>query len=325
MKEFLVTVIIPIYKVENVLRRCIESVLNQKYNNIEVILVDDGSPDGCGAICDEYVQRDERIRVIHKDNGGLSDARNAAIDIMRGDYVTFIDSDDYVNNYYISHLIEAIQIDDCDMACSWFETVYEGERPKTHLVTALVNYKLNDKYGYLGKMLYQQVAESSAWGKLYKKKIFQELRYPKGHLYEDIAIIHKIVEQCERICIIGNVDYYYWQRKTSIMYQPFSEQQMDAIYYLNDLGEYINKKYPGLYKAFCCRHLSMSSNIICRIEDEKRYKFQVNFLWNGIKENRMVVLLDLDGRKKARLAAGVSFLGYKFFRFVYRQTQKRGK
>lgn len=325
MKEILVTVIIPIYKVENVLKRCIDSVLGQIYQNMEVILVNDGSPDDCGVICDEYASKDSRIRVIHKDNGGLSDARNAAIDIMRGEYVTFVDSDDYINNYYISHLVEAIQKDDSDMACSWFESVFEGEKPKSRPVAAIIDYSLNDRYGYLNKMLYQQVAESSAWGKLYKKDIFQNVRYPKGRLYEDIAVIHKVIEQCEKICVIGNVDYYYWQRKNSIMYQPFSEWQMDAVYFLNDLGSYINDNYPGLHKAFCCRHLSMSSNIICRIDDQDRYKSQVDFLWDGIKKDRMFVLMDREGRRKARIAACISFFGYKFYRFVYKKTQRRGK
>ena len=128
MKELeqpLISIIVPVYKVEKYLKRCVDSILTQTYQNMEVILVDDGSPDNCGAICDRYKETDNRVVVIHKKNGGLSDARNAAIPLAKGEYISFIDSDDWVSSYYVEHLYEAVAKCDADIGISWFENVFE--------------------------------------------------------------------------------------------------------------------------------------------------------------------------------------------------------
>ena len=119
----LITVIVPAYKVESFLPICVESIINQTYKNLEIILVDDGSPDRCGTICNEYALKDNRIRVLHKENGGLSSARNAGMKVMKGKFVTFIDSDDYVSPFYVEHLFNALRIDNADLAVSWFVEV----------------------------------------------------------------------------------------------------------------------------------------------------------------------------------------------------------
>ena len=121
LEQPLISIIVPVYKVEKYLKRCVDSILTQTYQNMEVILVDDGSPDNCGAICDRYKETDNRVVVIHKKNGGLSDARNAAIPLAKGEYISFIDSDDWVSSYYVEHLYEAVAKCDADIGISWFE------------------------------------------------------------------------------------------------------------------------------------------------------------------------------------------------------------
>lgn len=165
----LISIIVPVYKVEEYLCRCIDSLITQTYKYIELILVDDGSPDKCGDICEEYALKDSRIKVIHKKNGGLSDARNVALPIINGDYISFVDSDDWVSPYYIENLYNAIIKDESDLAISWFENVSEDKPIQSNAGNLLDSYESTNSYGCLKKMLYQDGVETSAWGKLYKK------------------------------------------------------------------------------------------------------------------------------------------------------------
>lgn len=134
----IVSVIVPVYNVEKYLRRCVDSILNQTYQNIEIILVDDGSPDNCGAICDDYQNTDYRVKVIHKKNGGLSDARNVAISQTSGEYITFVDSDDWVSPYYVEHLYKAVSMWQADLGSSWFENVFDKQVPQSKSEMKLV-------------------------------------------------------------------------------------------------------------------------------------------------------------------------------------------
>ena len=180
----LVSVIVPIYKVEAYLPRCIESIINQTYTNLEILLVDDGSPDKCGELCDKYAHQDIRIKVFHKKNGGLSDARNFGLDRMTGDCVTFIDSDDFVDLRYIEVLVDLLEKSKANVSmvgCQTFEdesltTQYNAQSFKTVLYT---------KEEVLQRALKVQL-QQSAWGKLYKKQVFEEIRFPKGMLYVKI-------------------------------------------------------------------------------------------------------------------------------------------
>lgn len=211
----LISVIVPIFKVEKYLPECIESLLAQSYNNLELILVDDGSPDNCPAICDNYAKQDKRIKVIHKKNGGLSDARNAGIDIATGDYICFVDSDDYVARDYIKKLYDAICSNDADMAVCGYEYVFDDgsketdEKPEAELLT-------EDEYW---SKVYTSMFTTFvvAWNKLCKAEIFKTLRYTKGKINEDQIILHDILRQCQKIVIIEDLLYFYRKREGSIM------------------------------------------------------------------------------------------------------------
>ncbi len=197
MKELeqpLISIIVPVYKVEKYLKRCVDSILTQTYQNMEIILVDDGSPDNCGAICDRYKKTDNRVVVIHKRNGGLSDARNTAIPLAKGEYISFIDSDDWISSYYVEHLYEAVAKCDADIGISWFENVFEGKALQSKPEKTLSNYECLTAEECLKKLLYQNGVEVCAWGKLYKTALIKDLRYPVGKLYEDIADKYKTVK-----------------------------------------------------------------------------------------------------------------------------------
>lgn len=213
--NFLISVIIPVYKVEKYLSKCVESIINQTYKNLEIILVNDGSPDNCGEICDEYAKKDSRIKVIHKENGGLSDARNAGIEIASGQYIAFVDSDDYIASNMYERMYETILKDNSSMVVCGCICV--REKGSVHQTVQRNNYKegIYSSNEYLS-LLYDDWTYVVAWNKLYKKSLFSSIRYPKGKIHEDEFAIHKIVFECEKISCIRDELYYYLQRDNSI-------------------------------------------------------------------------------------------------------------
>ena len=227
----MVSVIVPIYKVEAYLKKCIKSIQNQTYSNLEIILVDDGSPDGCGAICDRYAKEDTRIRVIHKENGGLSDARNKGLDIATGEYILFVDSDDYIHPQMVEILLQHLEVVDADMAVCGFKTVEENEevifdcfdicetagREKKTEVVGIDAGEVFEGQAVMNNLQYKNLLTVVAWNKLYKAELFAELRYPKGRVQEDEFLVHHILHLCRRTVYIPTELYYYLQRTSSIM------------------------------------------------------------------------------------------------------------
>ena len=320
MTESLISIVVPIYNVEKYLNRCVDSILNQTYRDIEIILVDDGSPDRCGSICDEYQKRDTRIKVIHKKNGGLSDARNAGIKMAHGEYITCIDSDDFISPFFLENLWTAMKKSKCEIATSWFVDYYEGDKiPKAQKLD-IKDIQVLNREKFYERLLYQDGVEVSAWGKLYKSNLFQGVEYPVGKLYEDIPTTYLLVEKTTRIAVIPNVDYFYFQRKTSIAQATFSIKKMDAIRHMDDFRDFITTNYPPLKKAAECRYFSTVCNIIFRIKDTK-YENERIMLWKEIIKYRKCVLFNSSARKKARIAAIISYFGYDILRMIYEKTQ----
>ena len=252
-KDKLVSVIIPVYNVKDYLSRCVDSVLSQTYNNLEIWLVDDGSTDGCSEICDEYVKNDERIRVIHKENGGLSDARNAALDAMKGDYLMFVDSDDFIHKDMISSLISILKDHDADMVfCDMIEgqeSVFPPDDPNN--IKKTEQFDKENRYDLLYNEKYRHIADT-AWGKLYKKEVYQDIRFPKGKIHEDEFVIHHVLSKCSKIVYFPHMYYYHFERKTSITQKAYSLSRLDVVAALEDrcsfFEEYGEEQYVFLSK-----------------------------------------------------------------------------
>lgn len=247
----LISIIIPVYKVEKYINKCIESVLCQTYQNIEIILVDDGSPDQCPKICDEYAKRDSRIRVIHQKNMGLSAARNSGIDIAKGKYVGFVDSDDYIEPDMYEKLYRAISLANAELAICNYHSVEEDGREKERKSLTMKDEVLS-AYEALEKL---QGSEwwfyVTAWNKLYKKELFDKIRFPVGKVNEDQFIVHELFYECNVIATISNVLYHYVQRKGSIMNSNVSVKRLDdieAIYgrYIFYKKNHLDTLLPGL-------------------------------------------------------------------------------
>lgn len=217
-QKVLISVIIPVYNVEKYLRKCINSILNQTYKNLEIILVDDGSPDKCGKICDEYREKDLRVHVIHKENGGLSDARNIGIKNATGKYIVFIDSDDWIHPNMIEILFYEIQKSNADISMCMFKYIYEDEMEKNidteyHInsVEILTSEEVLERYYSDSRVPYVV-----AWNKLYKRDLFQKICYPKGKIHEDEFTTYKLFYDAEKIIVVDAELYFYLQRCNSI-------------------------------------------------------------------------------------------------------------
>ena len=209
-----ISVVLPIYNVEKYLEKCIETVLKQTYSNIEIILVDDGATDSSPQICDKYAKLDNRIRVIHKVNGGLSDARNAGTAVATGEYITYIDSDDYVTETYVEYLYSLIEKYQTKVALCTHTIVFEGGKE-----VALGNgeQEVLDAEKCLERMLYHDVIDTSAWGKIYAIDLARQISFPKGKLFEDIGTTYKFFLASGKIACGYEPQYFYGIRKNSIV------------------------------------------------------------------------------------------------------------
>lgn len=212
----LVSVIIPIYNVEPYLRRCLDSIIDQTYSNLEIILVDDGSPDGCPQICDEYAGMDNRIVVIHKENGGLSDARNAGLDICKGDYITFVDSDDWVNEKYIEVMLDSALKYDAGVVISNYELVYDDNHREQNVIVESPMEILTSVQAVKRLFSPNEVLYVIACAKLFARSIFNEIRFPKGKLNEDEYVAHLFLYNSQKTVVLKRILYYYFQRAGSI-------------------------------------------------------------------------------------------------------------
>lgn len=235
-----ISIIVPVYNVEKYICKCIDSILNQTFTDFELILIDDGSTDKSGKICDEYKKKDSRIKVIHKKNEGLSSARNIGLDIAQGKYIGFVDSDDYINCEMYSILYKNIIKHDSDIAICAFRKVnkYFNEHVENinNEVKVFNNIEaLNNLYG--SKSLEFIVA----WNKLYKKEIFDETKYPVGKINEDEFVIHKLYYACKKVIYIDCNLYYYFQRENSIMNKKFTIKRFDLFYAFKDRVEFFRK------------------------------------------------------------------------------------
>lgn len=241
----LISVIVPIYKVEKYLKKCIDSIINQTYKNLEIILVDDGSPDNCPKICDEYASSDSRIKVIHKKNGGLSDARNAGMTEATGKYISFVDSDDYVSPDFIQSLYDTIVREESDIAECGVVKVYDDKEDGYEISgdESAVTYNTHDA---LHQLLLEGEFKQHVWNKLYRADLVLDVPYAVGKLNEDEFWTYQVFGKARKVSKISKTMYFYLQRSTSIIGSTFSIRRLDALEAKCNRQEYIETNYPDL-------------------------------------------------------------------------------
>lgn len=269
MKKDLISVIVPVYNVEQYLNRCIVSIINQTYDNLEIILIDDGSTDNSGKICDSFSKDDNRIKVFHKKNGGLSDARNFGLEKAIGNYIVFVDSDDSIEEDAISYLYKLITTYNTDISISNINLIYNDKKN-----TIKNNQKeiLLDNNEIIEKMLYGRSYYISSCGKMFKKQLFKNIRFPKGRLYEDVGTIFKLYNLSNNIICGFEYKYNYFIRANSITNKDFSEKEFDLIDMTNEMCDFVSKKYPELKDAINYRKTFAKISLICK----KNYVYKKN-------------------------------------------------
>lgn len=245
MNNGLISVIVPVYNVQRFLSDCIESIIKQTYEKLEIMLVDDGSTDDSGKICDNYAQKDTRIKVIHKENGGLSDARNVALDICEGEYITFVDSDDVITVDMVEYLWKLQQNTDADIVTCQTQLISEdgqvipkNQQYSTRIITGNENCMLN--------FLTARDMDTAACMKLFKKDLFKEIRFPFGKYSEDLFTVYKLVALSNIVVVGEEKKYVYRIRNASIMHQEFSKKHLDVVEGAILRAEFVAKEYPQL-------------------------------------------------------------------------------
>lgn len=240
------SIIVPIYKSEKYIHNCVDSILNQTFRDFELILVDDGSPDNCGKICDEYANIDSRVRTIHKKYGGVSDARNLGIEKAKGEIIGFVDSDDEIDLNMYKIMIDYLLTNNLDIVCADTYVV----RPTRNKKTFRPRYNRNMIFNHLEAIntILDGTLDNAVWNKIYKRSVIGDIRYPKGRVYEDVATTYKYIANADKVGYLCQPLYYYFKRKGSIIDTSFnSKARYDCF-----LG-YRERFYFAINKNLACK------------------------------------------------------------------------
>lgn len=315
----LVSVIIPVYNVEDYIGKCIDSVVGQTYENIEIILVDDGSPDKAGRICDQFAEKDNRIAVYHKENGGLSDARNYGIDHANGEYYVFIDSDDYVDKNYIEYLVNLTTHYHCKLSICQHRVVFSNGTVKDH-------GRAGDELLYpsecLLRMLYHDVIDTSSWAKMYHRSLFENIRFPKGKIYEDIGTTYKFMLQCDRIAVGYESKYSYVYNNTSIVNGKFNEKKFELLEMTDQMAAEVNEKYPQLAIATERRRTYARFSTLNQMAGISGYEKEKSEIIAFIKGHTKMILLDKKAPIRDKIAMVTINISYKMYEKVWAEYKR---
>ena len=310
-QEPLISVLVPAYNAEAFLEQCLESIVDQTYRHLEIIVVDDGSTDSSGAISDRWAERDDRIRVIHQPNGGHSAARNTALDAMTGELVMMVDSDDVIHPEFTATLLGLMQEHDADIAVTGY-TAFFGSEPDFSQRRG-GSPRLYDQQQAMLAVFYQHGLTHSPWGRLFKATLFDGIRFPLGIIYEDLAIIYPLLRKCHRVVAIDDVLYGYRQHVSNSM-RVFSPKRAAVLEVCENLERQMQREDPQYVEAVRSRLLSAYFNILLLGHQDKsaNHTQLEDRCWNGIKRLRYKCLLDPNVRAKNKLGIMASYMGRRF-------------
>lgn len=266
--EELISVVVPVFNVSEYLNACLDSILSQTYTKLEIILVDDGSTDESGRICDEYVKKDSRIKLIRQKNGGLSAARNAGIDIASGKYITFIDSDDYVDSTYISYLYGLLVKDNADISVCQNRKIYsDGSSSQDICLKDDFVIQENDKC--MKEFLSSSYIDCAAWAKMYRTVFFEDIRYPEGKYHEDVFTTHRLIGKCKCMSVGKAAKYNYLVRSNSISNKGFEAKHLDSIEGKQQQYAYIKEHFPKCIELAEADIICSVNSVVLKIIDSK--------------------------------------------------------
>lgn len=323
MKNELISIIIPIYNVEKYLGKCIESIINQTYENLEIILVNDGSKDDSKNICEFYQKKDKRIIVINKKNGGLSDARNTGLDVARGKYIGFVDSDDFIDRNMYQILYNDIVSNNADIAICNYKKIYENEL--VNVENKLNNTEIYNKEDAIRLLIMGDKINDYAWNKLYKAELFKNIKYPVGRNMEDMGTTYKVFEIAERITYNEYIGYYYLQRNNSILASINKKFILDLYEMKYNKYSHLRKLYPKYIEILDINRLNFTKYYFMFMVDCKEldllkfeeFKNEYQFYKLNYKKYRK----KMENNKKIKIENYILFFNLKLFIFLYRRLR----
>lgn len=292
--EELVSVIVPVYNVEKYVERCIQTLLEQTYSNIEIIIIDDGSPDNSGLICDYYASRDERIKVIHQANQGLSGARNTGIEAAKGQYLSFVDSDDWVSTEMVGFLYNHLKQYDAQISVCGTEICSDKGHVAYHSDN-LEEICVFTREEAMRELLDDHKIRNVSWNKLYKKELFNGVRFPVGMVFEDIATTYQLIDKAQRVVYSGRPLYCYYKSDQSIIRSSFSVKKFDKVTALKKRAEFYKTRYPKLADKASETYVKSALNSLVgsyeKKDDLSKYRQLVRTdLLNWLQENSAIKL-----------------------------------
>ncbi|MCD5452080.1 glycosyltransferase family 2 protein [Lactobacillus delbrueckii] len=316
----LISVILPVYNIKEYISRCMTSLFDQTYKNLEFVVVDDGSTDGSGELCDALIEKDPRVKVLHKENGGLSDARNYGISHSEGEYITCVDPDDYVDLDYIEYLYCLISKYHTRMSICQHRTFYDNGTVKDLGLSGDVKL---DNRKCLEKMLYHDVIDTSAWAKLYEKSLFDKVEYPKGKIFEDIGTTYALMLQCPQIAIGYEAKYNYMFHANSIVNSAFKPNKFDMLEMTDKMAKDVLAVYPELKKAVMRRRIYARFSTLNQMLYTKDYEKERKEIINFIKDDSKELMRDSFAPKRDKAAIILLYLGYPVYKMVWTSYQRR--
>ena len=322
MNEEKISIIVPVYNVEAYLERCVESILKQTYTNLEILLVNDGSTDKSGELCDKLALRDHRIRVIHKENGGLSDARNRGIDEASSNLIGFIDSDDYIDEDMYETLYRQMVASKADLSMCGHYDVYHQIPEKQ--VAEIKTWELMPEEA-IKMVMEAKILSVTAVNKLYKKALFEQLRFRIGKIAEDAFIMVDLIHQCSKIVATNEKKYYYVHRENSITTQKFSLKFLNVIEAYEQNAKIISENYPDLYDVAIMRLNWAYFYVLDRLLVDNDFKDKVleDRLISYLKKNKKSILMDSRFTRARKMSFLALCLSRKLYlRILLAQTKR---
>lgn len=302
-----ISVIVPVFKVEQYLPECLDSISNQTYQDFELILVDDGSPDSCGAMCDDYARNHQNTKVIHQKNAGLSEARNHGVKAASGEYVTFIDSDDVVSPDYLEYLMMLNEKYGTDVSIGNVQKFWDDKLTKT--IPLAENDRKVPVSQALTEICYGKIS-IYACGKLYRRELVEKYPYPAGKLYEDTATTHKIIGEVDEISHGTRVIYYWRQRSGSITHDEITEHHLWGIAAAKEQTTYMQKNYPEVVPAAQARCVMKIIDLSYRLVVGKTDKVLFDRIRTELKPLFMPLLKNKKAGVSLKVRATALYLGY---------------
>lgn len=314
-----ISIIIPVYNTEQFLGNCLDSVLAQTFADFEVIAVDDGSTDDSTTLLEQFAQKDNRILVIHQKNKGLSEARNAGLARVRGNWVTFVDSDDILAPIFLQSLFNAVNATKADIACCGKRSFKELSEIPIASSKAQNHITLIPTEALTNALYQNDRPDYSAWNKLYAARLWKERRFPAGAFFEDLATLPQIFLDASTIVFVPMPLYFYRKHSSSILSTAYSCKKAELLDIAEKVCVLVHGKSKKLETAALCNLFSASCSILMRTPDTEEFRSFRKRAWKHIKETRVTTLFNAKSRTRNKIAALCSFGGKSFFESVLRR------